>query len=90
MGGGIGRHRGSGRKLDIEPCGYCGHRADMAVAEWTGGPDGYTAYVECHGCEARGPTSPWVYETPEEAEDAALALWRRDAAALAELRERHG
>ena len=67
-------------------CTYCGQRVRVDLQEWTGGPSGFTAHVECWGCDMRGPASSFVYETQDEAATNAIALWRCDPEAIAELR----
>lgn len=83
MSGGIHPH--STRDLP-DLCPWCARTLNVQSEEWTGGPTGYTAYVECWGCEMRGPCVPFVYATESEAVDLAARLWRREPGAMEEFR----
>jgi hypothetical protein len=83
MAGGV---HSAGSKPVAGPCPFCLGDLEVKSCEWTGGPTGWTAAVECWGCDMRGPGSPYVYETEEEAMTIAVACFNHEPEALAELR----
>lgn len=83
MSGGV---HSAGSKPAPGKCPWCLGKLSVKSQEWTGGPTGWTAHVDCWGCDMQGPSSPYVYETREEAEAIAVALFNHEPEAIAELR----
>jgi hypothetical protein len=85
MSGGIHTH---GTRDIPDLCPWCVKPLRVQSSEWTGGPTGFTAHVECRGCDMRGPCVPFVYPTEAEAVDLAARIWRREEAAMDEFKSR--